>query len=182
MARRIPEEDLREIEQVVRQHPGGLTAQQIDDAVSSALPRRTLQYRLRLLVDCERLVMEGTGRRARYRAPRVISVAAELAGSPGTLRATIEVLPALSDPGATIRQHVHRPPPSRTPVGYDQEFFHAYRPNETFYLSEAERESARSSEGAWIRNTPPLTWAPGQRDTSTHRTGNGFAKSPRESC
>ena len=29
MARRIPEEDLREIERVVRQHPDGLTAQQI---------------------------------------------------------------------------------------------------------------------------------------------------------
>ena len=131
MARHIPEEALREIEQVVQQHPDGLTAQQIDDALPSAPPRRTLQYRLRLLVGRERLVMEGTGRYARYRAPRVMSVAAEFAGSPGTLRATIEVLPALSDPGAAIREHVHRPLLSRTPAGYDQEFLHAYRPNET---------------------------------------------------
>ena len=160
MARRIPEEDLREIERVVRQHPDGLTAQQIDDALPSAPPRRTLQYRLRLLTGRERLVMEGTGRYARYRAPRAISVAAEFAGSPSTLRATIEVLPALSAPGAAIREHVHRPLLSRNPVGYDQEFLHAYRPNETFYLSEAERKLLhRIGRPATAQQQPAGTYA-----------------------
>ena len=140
MARRIPEGDLREIERVVRQHTDGLTVQQIADALPSAPPRRTLQYRLRLLVGGRRLVMAGRGRSARYRAPRVTSVPAEAAGRPGTASARVEVPPALSDPAEAIRAHVHRSPLSRTPVGYDQEFLHSYRPNETFYLSEPERE------------------------------------------
>ena len=75
MARRIQEEDLQVIEEAVRQHPEGMTAQQINAALESAPPRRTLQYRLKSLVDSKRLVMEGTGRwaRAGYGRARVPS-------------------------------------------------------------------------------------------------------------
>ena len=53
----------------MRQHPDGLTAQQqIDDALQSAPPRRTLQYRLKSLVSSKRLVMEGTGSHRRTAA------------------------------------------------------------------------------------------------------------------
>ena len=159
MTRRIPEEDLREIERVVRQHPDGLTAQQIDNALPSAPPRRTLQYRLRLLVSRERLVMEGKGRFARYRPPRVLSAVGAAARS-RTAHARIEVLPALSDPGAAIREHVHRPLLWRTPVGYDQEFLHSYRPNETFYLSMPERELLhRIGRPATAQRQPAGTYA-----------------------
>ena len=140
MPRRMQEEDLRAIDGVVRPHPDGLTAQQIDDALESAPPRRTLQYRLKSLVDSKRLVMEGTGRWARYRVPRAISRGADFAARPRALVVTLEALPALSEPAVTIREAVRRPPASRPPVGYDREFLHSYRPNETFYLSEPERE------------------------------------------
>ena len=128
------------MEGVVRQHPDGLTAQQIDDALESALPRRTLQYRLKSLVSSKRLVMEGTGRWARYRVPRALVLAAEFVAAPATLSVRLEVRPALSAPAVAIQGRVRRPPVSRTPVGYDQEFLLSYRPNETFYLSEPERE------------------------------------------
>lgn len=65
MAKRIREEGLRAIEEVVRQYPEGRTARQVSDALASAPAHRTLQYRLRFLVDNERLVMEGGGRGAR---------------------------------------------------------------------------------------------------------------------
>ncbi len=68
MPRRVHEEDSRVIEGAVRQHPDGLTAQQIDDALQSAPPRRTLQYRLKSLVTSKRLVMEGTGSHRRTAA------------------------------------------------------------------------------------------------------------------
>ena len=139
MPRRVHEEDLRVIEVAVRQHPDGLTAQQIDDALQSAPPRRTLQYRLKSLVTSKRLVMEGTGRWARYRAPRAIFLTADFVAPPATTSATLDVLPPLSEAAMAIREHLRRPTVSRTPVGYDREFLDSYRPNETFYLSESDR-------------------------------------------
>ena len=160
MARRIPEEHLQEIERVVRRHPDGLTAQQIDDALPSAPPRRTLQYRLRLLVSRERLVMEGTGRCARYRPVQVISATGEAAGRSRAALAETEVLPALSDAGDAIRKHVRQPPSLRTPVGYDQEFLHSYRPTETFYLPETDRELLhRVGRPAAAQQQPAGTYA-----------------------
>lgn len=70
MARHIRDEDLQAIEDAVRHHPEGLTAQQIADALESAPPRRTLQYRLKSLVESKRLVMEREGSRAHYRLPQ----------------------------------------------------------------------------------------------------------------
>ena len=161
MPRRVHEEDLRAIEVAVRQHPDGLTAQQIADALQSAPPRRTLQYRLKSLVTSKRLVMEGTGRWARYRAPRAISMTADFVGRPATMSATLDVLPALSEPAVEILEHVRQPTVSRTPVGYDREFLDSYRPNETFYLSESER--------ALLQNI-------GRPTTAQHQPAGTYAK------
>ena len=49
MARHLKEEGLRAIEEVLRQQPDGRTASQIADALISAPPLRTLQYRLKSL-------------------------------------------------------------------------------------------------------------------------------------
>lgn len=141
MARRIREEHLQAIEAVVRQHPEGRTARQISDALASAPPRRTLQYRLKFLVDSQRLVMEGRGRGARYRVPRQVSAAAQ----PVTFDFTTgiaggEVLAPLSKPAAEIRERVRQPLMARQPVGYDRTFLDSYRPNHTFYLSQVERD------------------------------------------
>ena len=142
MARRIREEYLQAIEEAVRQRPEGMTAQQINDALESAPPRRTVQYRLKSLVDGKRLIMESSGRWARYRVPRVVSVAGHaVAGTTATGR--LVVLPPLSEPGAEIQEYVLRPPEARDPVGYDRAFLDSYRPNDTFYLSQAERAHLR---------------------------------------
>ena len=69
MARRMEEGSLRAIEEVVGRHPGGIAAPGIADALDAALPRRTLQYRLKALVDDRRLERAGSGRWARYRLP-----------------------------------------------------------------------------------------------------------------
>ena len=82
-----PEEHLRAIEEVLREHPEGMTASQIETALTTAPPRRTLQYRLKSLVDNKRLIMVGTGRWARYRMPRLIQGGGSWGrGSPGTAR------------------------------------------------------------------------------------------------
>ena len=60
----------------MRSHPEGMTVQQIHNTLESSPPRRTLQYRLKFLVECRRLVMMGAGRGVRYRGPRAYSVSA----------------------------------------------------------------------------------------------------------
>ena len=81
MARRIRETDLRAIEDIVGSDPDGRTARQIAEALEDAPAHRTLQYRIRSLVDGKRLTMEGAGREARYRVPRAVSL--------GPVRATV---------------------------------------------------------------------------------------------
>ena len=140
MAKHLQEESLREIEEVLRQHPDGRNASQISGALTSAPPLRTLQYRLKSLVDSKRLIMEGTGRWARYRLPRQVGIAGHGASGAPTGSARIRVVPPLSKAGAEVREYVRQPLAARHPVGYDRTFLDSYRPNETFYLSQAERD------------------------------------------
>ena len=140
MARHVPEEHLRAIEEVLREHPEGLTASQIETALTTAPPRRTLQYRLKSLVDSKRLTAAGTGRWARYHLPRQVRVAGHGSAGVPTGSARIHVVPPLSTTGAEIREYVRQPRAGRRPVGYDRTFLDSYWPNETFYLSQAERE------------------------------------------
>ena len=159
MVRRIQEEYLQAIEEAAGQHPEGMTAQQINDALESAPPRRTLQYRLKSLVDSRRLIMEGTGRWARYRVPRKVSVTAHAVTGPLTASARVEVLPPLSESSAEIRRNVKRPPAARTPVGYARRFLDSYRPNDTFYLSQADRRNLQEIGKLKIAEQPAGTYA-----------------------
>ncbi len=142
MARRIQEEDLQAIEDAVRARPEGVTAQQIADALESAPPRRTLQYRLKSMVDDRRLVMAGEGRWARYRVPDAGEAAGVAAGR-AEARAEGEALLPLSAAGREIQAYVRKPPEARKPAGYNRAFLASYRPNETFYLTAAERGHLR---------------------------------------
>ena len=139
MARPVQAADLQAIERVVRQHPEGLTATQINDALESAPPRRTLQYRLKSLVDNKRLIMEGTGRWVRYSAPPPVASASGVIAETTAAKGRLEIAPVLSEPGAEIQEYVRQPLAARTPVGYNRKFLDSYRPNETFYLSQTER-------------------------------------------
>ncbi len=138
MARRIREEYLQDLEAVIRRHPQGVTAQDIAEALPAAVPRRTLQYRLKSLVDNNRLLMEGEGRWARYRLPQIAA-----AEGPAPAEAEREVPLPLSKTGLAIQADVRKPPEARKPVGYDRGFLDSYRPNETFYLSAEERAHLR---------------------------------------
>ncbi|UUP16502.1 hypothetical protein NTH_00949 [Nitratireductor thuwali] len=156
MVRRIQGEDLQAIEEAVRDHPEGMTAQQIADSLESPPPRRTLQYRLKSLVDSGRLVMEGRGRWARYRLPEVRAAVGRTAGR---AEATGEAALPLSDSGAEIQSYIRRPPQRRKPVGYNRAFLNSYRPNETFYLSAAERKHLRDVGMPKIAEQPAGTYA-----------------------
>jgi hypothetical protein len=158
LVRRIQDEDLEKIEEVVRDHPEGVTAQQIAAALTPAPPRRTLQYRLKSLVDEKRLSMQGEGRWARYVVPRIEEAAGAAAGR-GEAQAEGEALLPLSKPGGEIQAYVRKPAEARRPVGYNRAFLDSYRPNETFYLSSDERKHLHGVGTPKLAEQPAGTYA-----------------------
>ena len=158
MARRIPEEDLQAIEEAVGRRPDGMTAREISEALEHGPAHRTLQYRLRSLVDSKRLVMEGSGRGARYRVPRLHTITAYAVVAEGNRTGNLVGIP-LSNAGVEMRDCVRQPLHTRVPTGYDRAFLDSYRPNETFYLAQAERDRLRETGAPRIGVQPAGTYA-----------------------
>ena len=77
MPKRIPEQALTAIEEAVRLRPEGADLPEIANALKPAVPKRTLQYRLKYLVDAGRLVKVGDDRWAKYRLPSAEEVVAK---------------------------------------------------------------------------------------------------------
>ncbi len=132
MARRIDEKDLQVIIDAVAGHRDGLSVQQLHEELGKTIFLGTLRYRLKRLVEDNRLVREGKARATRYRIPtgEETSGAGEAPGK--------QPIP-ISKAGVAIQKYVRQAPESRKPVGYDRAFLDSYRPNETFYLSDEER-------------------------------------------
>lgn len=159
MARHFQEEDLRAIEEVVRTHQEDVTSQQIQGALKSALPWRTLQYRLKALVEAGRLLKKGSGRWTRYGVPGSnLQSDQAIAADPVAAVRPEAPLPH-SETGAEIQEYVRRPTESRKPVGYNPEFLRSYRPNDTFYLSETERMHLREVGKPKAEAQPAGTYA-----------------------
>jgi len=138
MARQIPEDELVAIEDAVRARPDGAAAQEIASALTQDLPLRTLQYRLKHLVNAGRLVKEGDGRWSRYRLPSTADREAPAARAPEEEPAAESVIP-LSEDGAAIQEYLRQPAAKRKPAGYNRDFLDSYQPNVSAYLSAAER-------------------------------------------
>jgi Fic family protein len=155
MPRPQPEEEIQAIENAVRQHPSGIGASEIAAALPAELPRRTLQYRLKYLVDSRRLIKEGEGRWARYRLPVVSEARGDAAGAAEAVAAIIPL-----SPGATeIRDYLRQPAAARKPVGYNREFLESYRPNVTSYLSAEDRARLAEIGKATFKSEPAGTYA-----------------------
>jgi len=129
VARPIPEADLQAIEAAVAQFPDGASAAQITGALAEPGARRTLQYRLRALVDAGRLRFTGDGRAARYHHGDEIIAQPDPA----------DIVP-ISPEGSAVLAYVRQPVAVRQPVGYERSFLDRYRPNETFYLTQQQRD------------------------------------------
>lgn len=140
MARRIPASELEAIEEAVRRHPGGAAFRDIA-RVCRDLPSRTLQARIKKLVDAGRLVRKGDRRGARYFMPAGGADKVRWQDAAETVQPTREagLFVPFSSAGEEIRLFVSRPVSLREPVGYDNDFLDEYAPNRNFYLSKAER-------------------------------------------
>ena len=132
MANQFPDDALEAIEAIVRDHPAGLSAAQIQASLPEPIAPRTLQYRLRHLVNEASLVRESSGRWARYRV-------SDPTGLPPTARSDARSDVPLTPAGLAVRDAVRQPLSRRRPVGYDPGFLTRYEPNRTFYLTTEER-------------------------------------------
>lgn len=136
MANQIPDEALREIVDIVGEHPDGIAAPDILKALPGKVVRRTLQYRLKHLVNNHLLEMDGSGRWAKYR-PVTENVQIQVANGPQN--DDYDDLISLTDTGKAVKEYVRQVPAARKPVGYNRGFLDQYAPNTTFYLTEEER-------------------------------------------
>lgn len=151
MPTHAPADVERTIVDIVRAHPDGVAAQEIAQHLPAEMPRRTLQYRLKQLVDRGRLAREGERRWARYRlatrsreepaVPRGFAETGPDEGREGA-RGPDKVVP-VSKAGAEIRAYLRQPEAARKPVAYDRRFLDAYRPNVSAYLPDAVRAQLR---------------------------------------
>jgi hypothetical protein len=154
MAKPIPEKDLKVIEKLINDQPDGVGLQFISAAISDRIPRRTLQYHLRYLVDEGRLVSEGERRGAKYRTSG--PVGAPQQNDPSQAEANFV---PLSQKGKDIQQAVAQPLIARKIVGYDRNFLEKYRPNKSFYLSPKERKLLQSIGAVPMGPQPAGTYA-----------------------
>ena len=158
MAKRMPEEELDAIEAIVGGHPDGIGVQNIARELGTDIPRRTLQYRLKYLVDANRLVKEGEKRWVSYRIPAV-EAKREAAGGDVRDEREAEAHVPVSKGGAEIQKYVRKPVAARKPVGYNRKFLESYRPNVSAYLSEKERAHLEEVGTPTTGEQPPGTYA-----------------------
>jgi hypothetical protein len=140
----MPEDALIAIEEAVRLRPEGADLPQIAKTLKPAVPKRTIQYRLKYLVDAGRIVKEGDDRWAKYRLPAQEEEARNLAADkpaavPAAAEKAEEEAVPLSPASTEMRTYLSQSVNARKPVGYNREFLDSYRPNETFYLSQEQR-------------------------------------------
>lgn len=154
MPKVISEGELRALVEIVRQSPSGLVAREIQERLAEPLATRTLQRRLKGLVEKGRIRAEGKGKGTRY-FPMVEAVA----------RLREDERPAygkepmnLSDESLAIRERVTAPLMARTPVGYDADFLNGYVPNKTAYLPSDLREDLARVGQVGLSDLPAGTY------------------------
>jgi hypothetical protein len=148
MPRPVLAEELADIERIVRAHPG-ITSADINHALAKRVPRRTLQYRLKRMLDDGRLIRTGGDRAARYHTPDAAAPAVAEAA------AAAAAAVALSPDGEEIRANVQQPLAARAPVGYNRNFLDSYRPGETFYLPPPARAHLAEVGARHVRGQDP---------------------------
>lgn len=138
------QDELTRIEAVIGRHRDGVPVGGIAAEIEFALPRRTLQYRLKQLVERGRVAREGRGPRTLYRLRRHEIHAR---GPSGPAQAGVEA-GVVPEPLARHRNEFRRryfslPANQRERVGYRHGFLDDYRPNVSSYLSVGERNQLR---------------------------------------
>lgn len=141
--------------------------------------RRTAQRWISQLIDDGRITAIGEGRARRYLAIKAAAMAASATEQ--------DIFPRhipLSADSRDILAYIDQPLEARKPVGYQRDFLDAYRPNETWYLSESLRRQLHKMGKTAEADAPAgtysrailnrllidLSWA------SSHLEGNTYSR------
>ncbi len=161
MPKRIDQHELDKIALFLAPHQAGLGIAELEQAGKTEglnLDRRTLQRRLRELVDVGRLLKQGAGRASRYLLAPITGEACAT-HSPDKVAAHGETYVPLSPQGAQVRDLVRRPITDRKPVGYKRQFLEGYEPNHSAYLPASMRSHLRALGLSPAREHPAGTYA-----------------------
>jgi hypothetical protein len=139
MPRQVSQNEIEVILRAVARFPEGGSIEDIRGALSIAFLRRTLQRRLAMLVEQQRLIVEGRTRGSRYRLP-IITGEAHIGEASDSIEAYGEIYIPITPEGENVKQAVRKPVQHRRPVSYNRTFLDDYRPNVTFYLSAQARQ------------------------------------------
>ena len=124
MAREVPHSEHKDLLRVLGEAKQALSVSEIHEQLTIKVPRRTLQDRLKSLVEDMTITREGQVRSTKYRLAK---------DAPNTA-GTSDTLP-LSDGGRAALERVSQNISTRNPTGYNQAFLDDYAPNKTRYLS-----------------------------------------------
>jgi Fic family protein len=144
------------------------------------IARRTAQRLLRKLIDSGEIAALGEGKARRYFRPNAYSGSDDAATAAEKFPPFIPVSADSQD----ILAYIDRPLPARKPVGYQRDFLDAYRPGESWYLSESLRRQLHKmgrtpevggpagtySRAVLNRLLIDLSWA------SSHLEGNTYSR------
>jgi hypothetical protein len=142
MSRLLFAEELDLIERVIDAHHEGIGISALERVLADSVPkmnRRTLQRRLKRLVEEKRIMTEGESVALVYKAAPGRVAIGGLLGFKLSSGIVAETYIPISTEGRIIRDLVRRPLMERKPVGYQRSFLEEYEPGVTFYLPESLR-------------------------------------------
>lgn len=149
-------EELENLVQIVGHHPHGVSTEELFHYFNATIPKRTLQYRLSILVKASLLKSEGSGRNSRYFVTRALGIKKTLESV--EISKSTSLIP-LSIEAQELQQLISAPIQLRQHVSYRREFLDAYEPNKTFYLSEQHLEKLFKLGAGENKGRPAGTYA-----------------------
>jgi len=140
MPKILPKDEFDHLLTVISANPDGIGIEALMQLGGLGLTRRTLQRRLAILVDQQRLQITGAARSVRYAVSgppfsRSAMPEAFQSGTPDLAQERVRYSLTQSKAGEEIRAYVRQPRAQRKLVGYQLAFLEQYYPNQTSYLS-----------------------------------------------
>ena len=133
MPRLTPPQELDKLAECINATPAEVSIETLlQQPPGNTMPRRTLQRRLSLLVEQQRIAMHGKGRATRYHRLPLPSKPTQQSPTTApavaaTAASTADYVPTSAE-GANIRAAISQPRDLRKPVGYQLEFLSQYHP------------------------------------------------------
>jgi len=152
MAKKKKQQDFDALAHLFDTFPHGASLSEIE--AKAEIPRRTLVRRLAGMVEAGIIVKSGARRGVRYHRPGMPPQEAT-----DNKKVQPDLFVPLSKAGGEVFRLVSRPLHLRTPVSYNREFLERYQPNQSSYLTNAEKAHLHELGRTSGENEPAGTYA-----------------------